>query len=144
MAAIVAAMLACAPLSAAVRADDSGIVANASKSVAAPDEWTQQSIQVACEMFRVSCHEMEVVARCESEQYNPAVIYGPRRGAAGEQGLFQYVGGNRHYMWQRSPWAEFSAYDPQAAAFVTAWNWSTEPSVKTQWSCWRIYFGRGW
>ncbi len=29
------------------------------------------------------------VARCETGGFNPAVIYGPRRGAAGELGLFQ-------------------------------------------------------
>ena len=108
------------------------------------DDWTRTAIEQASEEFGVSYHELYETMHCESAHFDPRVIYGPRLGALGEQGGLQYLGGARHYLWQRSPWAAYSPFDPHAAARVTAWNWMIEPATKRQWSCWRLLFGRGW
>jgi hypothetical protein len=102
-----------------------------------PDAWTLQSLQRAAELFHLDFQEFYAVAECESDHFDPAVIYGPRTGKLGEKSLFQYLGGADHFLWRNSPWADFSVWDPQAAAFVTGYSWWRDPSTKWQWSCWR-------
>lgn len=104
------------------------------------DEWTRTAIVEASEEFGVPYHELYTVAHCESDHFDPRVIYGPRTGALGEQGALQFLGGKRHHLWQRSPWAAFSPFDPHAAFRVTAWWWSVDPSRRWEWSCWRVNF----
>lgn len=103
-----------------------------------PDEWTLQALQVASEQFGVSYRELYVTADCESGGFRPDVVYGPTRGAAGEQGMFQYLGGARHHLWQGSPWWDYSPYDPMAASLATAYWWDRDPTRKYEWSCWRL------
>lgn len=109
-----------------------------------PDEWTMQALVEASEDHGVSFQELFVTARCESGGFRRDVVYGPTRGQQGEEGMLQYLHGQRHHLWRSSPWAEYSPFDPVAASKVTAWQWARDPSRKTEWSCWRIWFGRGW
>ena len=108
-----------------------------------PDQWTEQGLMEASQMFGVPYQELYDVAQCESGSFRPEVVYGPARGKAGEQGMLQYVDGASHSLWLASPWAEFSPYDPHAAAFVTAWHWSQTYLTRCHWSCWRLLYDRG-
>lgn len=102
-----------------------------------PDEWVEQQIEEAAEEFEQSVAELRAVLHCESAHWDPAVIYGPRRGLAGEEGIAQFLGGAQHPFWQDSPWSEYSPDDPAAAIRVMAWHWERDPETKWQWSCWR-------
>jgi len=53
------------------------------------------------------------IARCESSNFAPEVVYGPKTGSAGELGLMQILPRYHRHRWQARGWTDADMFIPE-------------------------------